>query len=93
MAGQLEEYGYNLIEEGQKDAADLWLINTCTVKNPSQSAMSSLIAAGRRAGKALVIAGCVPQGDRRLPELDGLSIIGRVSAHAANCSLTAVRTA
>lgn len=27
MAGQLQAYGYNLVDDGA--AADLWLINTC----------------------------------------------------------------
>ena len=66
------------------EQAHLWLINTCTVKNPSQAAMSGLIAKGRAAGKALVVAGCVPQGDRRIPELQDLSLLG---AHASSQQL------
>jgi hypothetical protein len=65
-----------LLEDADREAADLWLINTCTVKNPSQAAMSSLLARGRALGKALVVAGCVPQGDRRIPELQDLSLLG-----------------
>ncbi len=38
--------------------------------------MSSLVRAGRAAGVALVVAGCVPQGDKRMPELEGLSVLG-----------------
>ena len=41
--------------------ADLWLVNTCTVKNPSQSAMNTLITKGNKTGKKLLVAGCVPQ--------------------------------
>ncbi len=33
MAGLLEEYGYTLVEK--VDEADAFLINSCTVKNPS----------------------------------------------------------
>ena len=74
MAGQLQAYGYVLVDDGAD--ADLWLINTCTVKSPSQSAMDSLLAAGRAAGKALLVAGCVPQGDRNASTLEGLSLLG-----------------
>jgi threonylcarbamoyladenosine tRNA methylthiotransferase CDKAL1 len=36
MIGQLAEYGYNITSN--PDDADLILINSCTVKNPSQDA-------------------------------------------------------
>ena len=42
--------------------------------------MSSLLARGRALGKALVVAGCVPQGDRRIPELQDLSLLGARAA-------------
>lgn len=45
----------------EADSADLWLINSCTVKSPSQSAMDTLLRRGKQLGKALVVAGCVPQ--------------------------------
>eukprot|EP00955_Chlamydomonas_euryale_P043316 352554-Chlamydomonas_euryale.AAC.12 len=38
--------------------------------------MGSVLTAGRAAGKALVVSGCVPQGDRRAKELAGLSLLG-----------------
>lgn len=50
-----------LVSDERAGEADLWLINSCTVKSPSQSAMDSLIRRGKAAGKALVVAGCVPQ--------------------------------
>lgn len=74
MAGQLSAYGYGLTEA--PDIADLWLINTCTVKNPSQSAMENMIRKGKDAGKPLVVAGCVPQGDKNLKDLEGVSVVG-----------------
>uniref|UniRef100_M4DHV9 Threonylcarbamoyladenosine tRNA methylthiotransferase n=1 Tax=Brassica campestris TaxID=3711 RepID=M4DHV9_BRACM len=74
MAGQLTAFGYGLTEVPEE--ADLWLINTCTVKSPSQSAMSTLITRGRSGKKPLVIAGCVPQGSRDLKELEGVSVVG-----------------
>lgn len=46
------------------------------MKNPSQSAMDTLITRGKTANKPLVIAGCVPQGSRDLKQLEGVSIVG-----------------
>ena len=74
MAGQLQAYGYRL--EPDPALADAWVVNTCTVKNPSQSAMNTVIRDGRALNKALVIAGCVPQGDKTARELDGLTLLG-----------------
>lgn len=65
-----------LVEDCDRDSAECWVINTCTVKSPSQSAMDNLIAKGQAGDKALVVAGCVPQGDRRAKQLRGLSVIG-----------------
>lgn len=65
------------MEDAERDAASCWVINTCTVKNPSQDAMSNLISAGKAAGKKLVVSGCVPQGDKKLKELEGLSLLGK----------------
>lgn len=114
---------HRLVADAEAESADLWLINSCTVKSPSQSAMDTLLRRGRQLGKALVVAGCVPQvsgsllvrklgaseqpsprhsvvhckpqpdtrqqphpspcrgrlllqGDRRAPELRGLSLLG-----------------
>ncbi|KAJ7949682.1 Threonylcarbamoyladenosine tRNA methylthiotransferase [Quillaja saponaria] len=74
MAGQLSAFGYSLSDNPEE--ADLWLINTCTVKSPSQSAMDTIIAKGKSSNKPLVVAGCVPQGSRNLKELEGVSIVG-----------------
>lgn len=60
MAGLLAAYGYRIVAKG--DAADLWLLNSCTVKNPAEDHFRNAITEGRKAGKALVLAGCVPQG-------------------------------
>lgn len=74
MAGQLSAFGYSLSDN--PDLADLWLINTCTVKSPSQSAMDTIISKGKSSNKPLVVAGCVPQGSRDLKELEGISVVG-----------------
>ncbi|KAM0005619.1 putative tRNA (N(6)-L-threonylcarbamoyladenosine(37)-C(2))-methylthiotransferase [Helianthus debilis subsp. tardiflorus] len=74
MAGQLSSFGYAISDDAE--GADLWLINTCTVKSPSQSAMDTLISKCKSAKKPLVVAGCVPQGSKDLKELEGVSIVG-----------------
>lgn len=74
MAGLLQAYGYELTEVDLE--ADAWVINTCTVKNPSQTAMNNIITRGKASGKKLVVAGCVPQGDKRAKELEGMSLLG-----------------
>lgn len=87
-----------LLSDDCKDTADLWLINTCTVKGPSEAAMSSTLRDGRQKGKALVVAGCVPQGDKRKKELEDLSIVGKRrrkpndSAHQCSCAFNWLRT-
>ncbi len=65
--------------------ADLWLLNSCTVKGPSEDGLKNSIRKGRELGKPLVVAGCVPQGQKSHPDVRGLSVVG-VSDMAAVCS-------
>ncbi|XP_063235525.1 threonylcarbamoyladenosine tRNA methylthiotransferase [Bacillus rossius redtenbacheri] len=74
MAGQLAAYGYTLKDD--KWEADLWLLNSCTVKSPAEDHFRNEIEAGQRRGKHIVVAGCVPQGAPRTPFLHGLSVVG-----------------
>ncbi|KAM7344345.1 threonylcarbamoyladenosine tRNA methylthiotransferase [Cochliomyia hominivorax] len=74
MAGQLAAYGYQLTES--KRNADLWLLNSCTVKNPSEDTFRNEIENGINSGKHVVVAGCVPQGAPKADYLKGLSVIG-----------------
>ncbi|XP_055688320.1 threonylcarbamoyladenosine tRNA methylthiotransferase [Lutzomyia longipalpis] len=74
MAGQLSAFGYNLVDD--KKLADLWLLNSCTVKNPSEDTFRNEIEAGVADGKHVVVAGCVPQGAPKADYLRGLSVIG-----------------
>lgn len=74
MAGQLAAYGYKLTEEKQE--ADLWLLNSCTVKSPAEIHFRNEIEAGKKLGKHVVVAGCVPQGAPKTSFLQGLSMIG-----------------
>jgi len=74
MAGQLAAQGYNITQE--KDSADLWLLNSCTVKNPAEEHFKNEINKGLENNKKVVVAGCVPQGKQTSDYLKGLSMIG-----------------
>ncbi|KAK9887168.1 hypothetical protein WA026_020623 [Henosepilachna vigintioctopunctata] len=74
MAGQLASYGYRITDD--KTAADLWLLNSCTVKSPAEDHFRNEINAAKKMGKHLVVAGCVPQGAPKSSFVQGLSIIG-----------------
>lgn len=58
-----------LFEAEERSEADLWLVNSCTVKSPSQSQMATVIADAKARGIGVVVAGCVPQGDKHSPDL------------------------
>lgn len=62
MAGQLSAYGYGIVND--KADADLWLLNSCTVKNPAEDHFRNEIKLAQSLDKKVVVAGCVPQGER-----------------------------
>jgi threonylcarbamoyladenosine tRNA methylthiotransferase CDKAL1 len=74
MAGQLAEYGYQIVDTAAE--ADLVVINSCTVVNPSQDAFISMVVRAKKIKKPIVVAGCVPQGDGNIPELADVSAVG-----------------
>ncbi|KAM8966946.1 threonylcarbamoyladenosine tRNA methylthiotransferase [Pelodytes ibericus] len=74
MAGQLAAYGYSITES--PDQADLWLLNSCTVKSPAEDHFRNSIKKAQEEDKKVVLAGCVPQAQPRQEYLKGLSIIG-----------------
>ncbi|XP_045536205.1 threonylcarbamoyladenosine tRNA methylthiotransferase [Papilio machaon] len=74
MAGLLAAHGYPLTED--KWDAQLWLLNSCTVKSPAEDHFKNEIESGRSRGIHVVVAGCVPQGAPRAPYLQGLSVVG-----------------
>lgn len=74
MAGLLQDYGFTMVDSVEE--ADGCLINSCTVKNPSQEKFINLVGSAQQDGKAVVVAGCVPQGDRNLKGLESVSILG-----------------
>eukprot|EP00732_Lithocolla_globosa_P003868 Lithocolla_globosa_v1_NODE_3291_length_1710_cov_4.891239.p3 type:complete len:156 gc:universal NODE_3291_length_1710_cov_4.891239:1709-1242(-) len=66
MAGQLAAYGYSVTDT--PDEANLWVLNSCTVKNPSEQSFLNAIEKATEAKKKLVLAGCVPQGEKNSQE-------------------------
>ncbi|XP_064605868.1 threonylcarbamoyladenosine tRNA methylthiotransferase-like [Liolophura sinensis] len=74
MAGQLASYGYTITDDSR--AADLWLLNSCTVKNPAEDHFRNEIKKAQEMRKHVVLAGCVPQGQPKADYVKGLSIIG-----------------
>jgi len=74
MAGQLAAYGYNIVDDKAK--ADLWLLNSCTVKTPAEDHFRNEIQAAKNNGKYVVVAGCIPQAAPKLSYIQGLSVIG-----------------
>ena len=74
MAGLLADYGFKIVDD--IESAHACLLNSCTVKNPSQEKFVNLVQKARDAGKPVVVSGCVPQGDRNLKGLEDVSILG-----------------
>mmetsp|Transcript_62452 Transcript_62452/g.108920 ORF Transcript_62452/g.108920 Transcript_62452/m.108920 type:complete len:553 (+) Transcript_62452:66-1724(+) len=74
MMGQLREYGYTLVDT--MEDCDVCVVNSCTVKHPSETRAMNLVTNGKSTGKAVVLAGCVPSSDKRLAEsLEGVSML------------------
>ncbi|GBE58899.1 tRNA modifying archaeal-type family protein [Babesia ovata] len=76
MKGLLSEYGYTICDT--LDNANVAVINSCTVKGPSQDAMTTEIVRARELGIPVVVGGCVSQADRSLGVFQdpGVSLLG-----------------
>jgi len=74
MQGMLGSYGYKFVDK--KEDADLIFLNSCTVKNPSEMAVVNIVNSSKKIKKPVVMAGCVPQGDRNMNALSDISIVG-----------------
>lgn len=74
MAGQLAVAGYQITEDSSD--ADLWLLNSCTVKSPAEDHFRNAIRKAQEQNKKVVLAGCVPQAQPRMDYIKDLSIIG-----------------
>lgn len=59
MGGLLQKAGYTVTDNA--DQAGLWLLNSCTVKTPSETQLSNQIKEAQSLDKHVVVAGCVSQ--------------------------------
>jgi threonylcarbamoyladenosine tRNA methylthiotransferase CDKAL1 len=74
MAGILQDYGYALVDTDED--ADLAILVSCTVKNPSEGHFLTYMEKLQSKGVKVVAAGCVPQAESDHPKLSGVSLIG-----------------
>ncbi len=56
--------------------ANVWLLNSCTVKGPSEDSFHEAVKRGHNLHKVIIAAGCVPQGQKDLPDLQNVSVVG-----------------
>ncbi|KAI8837595.1 hypothetical protein BC829DRAFT_428340 [Chytridium lagenaria] len=76
MAGLLAAQGYDIIvEDSKKDDAPVWILNSCTVKGPSETSFFNEVKKGRAKGKTVIVSGCVPQGSSNSAELGNLAVV------------------
>jgi threonylcarbamoyladenosine tRNA methylthiotransferase CDKAL1 len=69
--------GYKLaLCDAEKNDADLWILSSCTVKNPSEHTFVNAIQQAAAMGKKIVVAGCVPQAQPRNEKWEGYSMLG-----------------
>ena len=74
LCGQLQDYGYSLVDSLEE--SDAVVINSCTVKHPSETRALNLVSNAQKAGKGVVLAGCVPSSNRKLADtLEGVSML------------------
>ena len=74
LAGQLKDYGYTLVDS--LEDSDAIVINSCTVKHPSETRALNLVSNAQNLGKGVVLAGCVPSSNRQLADkLEGVSML------------------
>ena len=74
MMGQLVDYGYILTDKPEQ--SDVIVLNSCTVKNPTQAALMRLVSDSQTLMKPIVVTGCVPQGDKKIDTLQSVSMLG-----------------
>lgn len=72
IASLLKDANYDLVNS--LESADLTIINTCTVKTPTEHAFFNRLNELKRKNKKIVIAGCIPQTDSE--KMNDVSIIG-----------------
>lgn len=83
MAGLLAQAGYELSDE-----ANLVIINSCTVKGPTETSFTRLLEDCKAKKKKVIVTGCIPQSERSKEILAGVSVLGPNNLHDIS---TAVR--
>lgn len=76
MAGLLAEQGYNVTDDLEDPNIDAFLLNSCSVKNPSESAFRDLAKKCQSRERPVIVAGCVPQADNKGDQWNDFSVIG-----------------
>ncbi len=79
MAGLLQEADFEITEDIEQ--ADIVVINTCTVKGPTETKFFKRLAELKDGYKQVVIAGCIAQSDKKDPRLKGYPLIGTKQIH------------
>jgi threonylcarbamoyladenosine tRNA methylthiotransferase CDKAL1 len=75
MAGLLAQEGYEvMLDYAKANEADCWVLNSCTVKGPSEQTFLNDVQKAVDQGIKVVVAGCVPQASPQ--SFKGYSIIG-----------------
>ena len=59
MAGILSSEGYDIVPS--LESSDVTIINSCTVKSPSQAAFLNTVTKSKSFKKKVIVGGCVPQ--------------------------------
>ncbi len=72
IEGLLSAAGFNIVQS--LDECDLAIINTCTVKGPTDSTVKRFLTECEEAHKRIIIAGCYPQSQPS--KVSGYSVIG-----------------
>lgn len=57
MTGLLADYGFGVSVSGEEELenSDVWVLNSCTVKNPSEETFLTAIRKGKESGKKIVL--------------------------------------
>ncbi|MBN1792427.1 tRNA (N(6)-L-threonylcarbamoyladenosine(37)-C(2))-methylthiotransferase [Candidatus Woesearchaeota archaeon] len=74
MSGLLELAGHEIVLSEKE--SELVVFNTCTVKDSPEKRFYSDLSKARKAGKRVVVAGCVSQADPSNEALRDVSIVG-----------------
>lgn len=76
MSGKLIEAGHKITEN--ENNADLFLINSCTVKNLSETKFFQDVRKYKEKGKKIVVSGCITQAEESYMQtkLKDISVIG-----------------